>query len=206
MPILRKSISCPRHEMSMSEIVPFHLSDDCDRLRAKCHEIGDVALVIVDPLVSFLGSRKGRTLNTYNDMEVRQALAPLKELAEQLRVAVAAIRHYKKGASTNAMEAGGGSVAFAALVRVMVAALPDPDDETRYLLAVSKNNLVRKSERPALAYEIVPWAGDPDIGCIAWGSTVEMSANEILAAQAEADKGGKVAEAQAFLETFLADG
>ena len=71
--------------------------------------------MIVDPLVSFLGSRTGRTLNTYNDMEVRKALAPLKELAEQLRVAVAAIRHYRKGTGTNAMEAGGGSVAFAAL-------------------------------------------------------------------------------------------
>jgi putative DNA primase/helicase len=190
------------------DVVPFHLSDDCERLRLKCQEIGDVALVIVDPLVSFMGSRTGRTLNTYNDMEVRKALAPLKELAEQLRVAVAAIRHYRKGSGTDAMEAGGGSVAFAALVRVIIATLPDPEDGSRYLLAVAKNNLVKKSKRPALAYTIVPAATDPDIGCIAWGRTVERSANEILAAQVEADKNnsGKVAEAKQFLETFLAAG
>ena len=190
------------------DVVPFHLSDDCARLREQCQEVGDVALVVVDPLVSFMGSRTGRTLNTYNDMEVRKALAPLKDLAESLRVAVAAIRHYRKGSSTDAMEAGGGSVAFAALVRVIIAALPDPNDATTYLLAVAKNNLVKKSNRPALAYSIVPATADPDIGCIAWGATVDMSANEILAAQAEADKNnsGKVAEAKQFLETFLASG
>jgi RecA-family ATPase len=193
---------------SRGDVVPFHLSDDCTRLRDKCKAIGDVALVIVDPLVSFMGSRIGRTLNTYNDMEVRKALAPLKTLAEETRAAVAAIRHYRKGSGLDAMEAGGGSVAFAAWVRVMLAALPDPNDETTYLLAVAKNNLVKKSQRPALAYAIVPAATDPDIGCIAWGRTVDMSANEILAAQAEADKNnsGKVAVAKQFLETFLAGG
>ena len=190
------------------DVVPFHLSDDCARLREKCRTVGDVALVIVDPLVSFMGSRQGRTLNTYNDMEVRKALAPLKDLAESLRVAVAAIRHYRKGGVTDAMEAGGGSVAFAALVRVIIAALPDPFREGSYLLAVAKNNLVKKSQRPALAYSIVPADTDPDIGAIAWGAAVEMSANEVLAAQVEADKNssGKVADAKEFLEAFLASG
>ena len=48
---------------------------------------------------------------------------------------------------------------------------------------------------------------DPDIGRIAWGRAVEKSANEILAAQAEADKdGGKVAEACELLAAMLADG
>ena len=184
--------------------VPFHLSDDGERLLAKCQAV-NAMLVIVDPLVSFLGSRRGRGVNTGNDMEVRKALGPLKDLAERTRAAVVAIRHYRKGVGTNAMEAGGGSVAFAALVRVILAALPDPDAD-RYLLAVAKNNLVQKQKRPAFAYEIVPWESDEDIGRIAWGEVVDMSANEILAAQAEADKGGKVAEAKTFLLERLASG
>jgi hypothetical protein len=147
-------------------------------------------------------------------MEVRKALGPLKDLAEQLHASVAAIRHYRKGVGTDAMEAGGGSVGFAALVRVIVAALPDPEDDTKYLLAVAKNNLVAKNKRPALSYEIIPAADDPDIGCIAWGEKMEMSAGEILVAQALANKqaekekepAGKTGEAFAFLETFLADG
>lgn len=184
--------------------VPFHLSDDSKRLLAKCQDVNAV-LVVVDPLVSFLGSRRGHTVNTGNDMEVRKALGPLKDLAEHTRAAVVAIRHYRKGTAANAMEAGGGSVAFAALVRVILAALPDPEED-RYLLAVAKNNLVQKQKRPAFAYTIVPWECDEDIGRIAWGEVVNMSANEILIAQAEADKGGKKAEAQAFLEARLAEG
>lgn len=191
------------------EVVPFHLSDDGARLHLKCREVNAV-LVIVDPLVSFLGSRRGRVLNTNNDLEVRKALGPLKELAKQLRASVVAIRHYRKGNGTDAMEAGGGSVAFAALVRVILAALPDPDadDEGHYLLAVAKNNLVQKKQRPALAYEIVPSALDADIGCISWGRMVDMSAGEILVAQSEASKdtSGKAAEAKVFLEELLGGG
>lgn len=189
-------------------LVPFHMSDDCERLRAKCGQIGDVALIIVDPLVSFMGSRAGKTVNTNNDLEVRKALGPLKDMAEALNVAVAAIRHHRKGVTLNAMEAGGGSVAFAALVRVVIAALHHPDDDTKYMLAVAKNNLVKKSERPALEYEIVPSEYDSDIGRIRWGATVDMSADEILAAKLEASKqnSGKVGEAREFLLQFLADG
>ena len=186
---------------------PFHLSDDAGRLSDKCDEVGAV-LVVIDPLVSYLGSSKGRPLNPYNDMETRQALAPLKELAERTRASVVAIRHYRKNHGADALNAGGGSVAFTALVRVIIAALPDPDDPSRYLLAIAKNNLVEKSKRPALVYEIVPGDHDPEIGRIAWGGTVDMSANDILLAQADADKnaGGKVADALQFLEQLLAGG
>ena len=190
------------------EIVPFQLTDDCDRLRAKCEEVGAV-MVVVDPLVSYLGSRR-KTVNTYNDLEVRQALAPLRELASQTRAAVVAIRHYRKGAGTDAIEAGGGSIAFAALVRVIIAAIPDPEDEDgiRYLLAVAKNNLVKRSERPAFSYEIVPWDSDPDIGRITWGQMLDQSANEIFARSKEVESSskGKVGEAKEFLTKLLAGG
>jgi putative DNA primase/helicase len=190
-------------------LVPFHLSDDGDKLRWKVQEVG-ATLVIVDPLVSFLGSRRGKALNTNNDLEVRKSLGPLKELAEQTRAAVVAIRHHRKGVDTNAMEAGGGSIGFAALVRVIIAALPDPraQDDRHYVLAVAKNNLVAKFKRPAFGYEIVASDDDPDIGCIRWGDAVDMSANEVMRARAEGsrNKSGKAAEARAFLQEFLGSG
>jgi hypothetical protein len=190
-------------------VVPFHMSDDSERLRVECEKV-EAKFIIVDPLVSFMGSRKGRVLNTNNDLEVRKSLDPLQKLATRLQASVAAIRHYRKGNGTDALEAGGGSVGFAALVRVIIAALPDPmsRDNNDYLLAVAKNNLVAKNKRPAFAYRVVPWADDPDIGRIAWGKTVEMSANEILYKQVEKKKSdrGKAAQAAAFLEQFLASG
>jgi hypothetical protein len=91
-------------------------------------------------------------------------------------------------------------------VRVIIAALPDPDDETQYLLAVSKNNLVKASERPAIRYRIESSRMDADVPCITWGDMVAKSANAILADLAEAAKGRKVAEARMFLASFLASG
>jgi hypothetical protein len=193
------------------QVVPFHLSDDCERLEAQCKKFG-ATFIVVDPLVSFLGSRSGKTLDSYNDMQVRKSLGPLKELAEHTRASIAAIRHYKKRAGTDALEAGGGSVGFTALVRVMIAALPNPHDENSYLLAVAKNNLVRKDKRPAILYQIVPSTTNPDIGCVQWGEAVEMSASDILLEQAKVDReanktvSGRVAEATAFLEDFLVPG
>lgn len=190
------------------QIVPFHLSDDCDRLREKCREV-DALFVVVDPLVSYLGSRRGKTLNTGNDLEVRKALAPLKELAEQLDAVVVAIRHYRKGKGTDALEAGGGSIAFTALVRVILAALPDPNDANRYLFAVAKNNLVDRKKRPALAYQIASCEQDPDTSRIVWGDAIHMSAGEILEAAAEKAKDketGAGAKARAFLRECLVTG
>jgi hypothetical protein len=89
---------------------------------------------------------------------------------------------------------GGGSVGFTALVRVILAALPDPDDEsgTKFFFAVAKNNLVPRDRRPALRYEIVPSDFDKDIGRIAWGQKVDRSATEILQALATFDQSGKM--------------
>jgi hypothetical protein len=124
---------------------------------------------------------------------------------------VAAIRHYKKNAGTNAMLAGGGSIGFAALARVMIAALPNPqsEEEGSYFWAIAKNNLVRPEERAAILYRIVSSPKDDTIGCIEWGNLVEMSANDILEEQAKVErdekrsKNERVDKAITFLENYL---
>src|SRR6266550_798616 len=62
-------------------------------------------MVIVDPLFAFLG---GET-NTWNDANMRQALAPLQAVAERLSVALIVIRHWTKG-TKQAIYRGGGSI------------------------------------------------------------------------------------------------
>lgn len=190
------------------ELVPFHLSDDWERLRSRCREVG-ATLVMVDPLVAYLGSRRGRMVDTGNDMQVRKALLPLKEMAEDLRACAVAVRHHRKGRGTDAIEAGGGSIAFSALARVVLAALPDPEDPERYLFAVAKNNLVPRERRPAYAYRIVPSDRDATIGRIAWGEAVAASAGEILQAHADKDadrESPSAARARELLAELLASG
>jgi RecA-family ATPase len=179
-------------------LVPFHLSDDGERLARKVREV-DAALVILDPLVSFMGSRKGRRIDSYNDLDVRQSLQPLLDLKD---TAVVGIRHYKKGKGTDPLEAGAGSIGFTAVARVMLAALVDPDDPDRYLLVVSKNNLVPKKDRATISYQIVP-SDDPSIGRIAWGEVVQVTAADVLEAQAAPADSSRVSEAKTAAVTFL---
>ncbi|MEZ6069434.1 MAG: AAA family ATPase [Pirellulales bacterium] len=56
-------------------------------------DIGDVRLVVVDPIGSFLG---GRT-DAHRDNEVRSVLAPVNRLAERYGAAVVIVAHRRKG-------------------------------------------------------------------------------------------------------------
>lgn len=167
--------------------VPFSMGDDIQVLRSKVIEV-KAAFVIVDPLVSYLGSRTRKMVDTNNDMQVRKALMPLADLASQTGACVAAIRHYRKGRGTDAVEAGGGSIAFTAFSRVALACLADPREgkgPNDRLLAVAKNNLVARERRPALEYRLVPGERDPSVARVAWGSVVDLSAGEILTSHEE---------------------
>jgi hypothetical protein len=185
-------------------VVPFYLSDDGERLARKVREL-DAGRVFFDSLVSTMGTRTGRRVDSHNDLAVRQALRPLTDLG----CGVSAIRHFKKARGTDAANAGGGSVAFFAVARVVLAVVPDPNDPGRHLLAISKNNLVPSEDKVTLAYRIVPSDDDPKVPRISWEGVSEVTANDALEAMAEAEteaRGGARAEAKAFLSDALKDG
>jgi RecA-family ATPase len=69
----------------------FSVVDDLPRLAMALSEIGDAALVVIDPITAYLGAT-----DSHRNAEVRAALAPLAELAAQYRVAVLAISHLRK--------------------------------------------------------------------------------------------------------------
>jgi putative DNA primase/helicase len=69
----------------------FNLVTDLRLLRAKIEEIGNVVLVIIDPVSAYLGVGKvdGRSAT-----DVRGVLSPLKDMAEELHIAVIGIAHF----------------------------------------------------------------------------------------------------------------
>lgn len=186
---------------------PFHLTDDAAKLATHVRQ-QRAALVTIDPIVAYMGSRHGRSVDTNNDYATRQALLPLKTIAEETSAAVLAVRHYRKGRGIDAVEAGGGSVAFAAYARVLLAALEDPENDGGHLLAVAKNNNVPKSERPSVRYRIESWEKNPAVAQMVWGASVDLSASEVLRKLAERDvlhngRLSAVDEAVAFLTTLF---
>jgi len=135
------------------------------------------ALVVVDPVMAHLADH----VDTRSDQQVRRALLPLKEAAEQTDAAVLCVRHLNKTPGGNPLYRGGGSIAFIGLARAGLMVGPDPDDETRHVLASTKSNL---GPRPAsLAYRVV--ADADGVPSIRWEGTVSLTARDLLRQERE---------------------
>jgi putative DNA primase/helicase len=109
-----------------------------DPLAEMIEDIGDVRLVIIDPISAYCGSA-----DTHKTSDVRQALAPMQQLAADRDVAMLAISHLNKAAGGDPMSRITGSGAYVAVARAafLVAEDPSDDGKRRRILAPLKNNL-----------------------------------------------------------------
>src|SRR5262249_40337776 len=132
------------------KVSSFTLQQDLQALERLIDDIGDVVLVIIDPLTSYLGDRVDGHANTGSVVE------PLHEMADRKRVAVLTNGHFSKAGAANKSRASHrfiGSIAFVALPRIAFAVVVDPDDEDRRLVLHVKNNISKAA--PGLAYRLV---------------------------------------------------
>ena len=121
-------------------------------------------LLVIDPLMFFLGG------NSNGDQSVRQALIPLKELAERSNMAVLLIRHLNKSGNKHAMFRGSGSVGIIGTTRSGLLIGHDPEDPNMRVLCQYKNNLGPLA--PSLLFEpitvdgtvAIRWRGECDYG------------------------------------------
>jgi putative DNA primase/helicase len=117
----------------------FNLVTDLRLLHRAIARIGNVALVIIDPVSAYLGVGK---IDGRSATDVRGVLTPLKELAEELHIAVIGIAHFnKKDDVKSALLRVSDSIAYVAAARHVYAVLDDPDDKDRKLFVKAKNNL-----------------------------------------------------------------
>jgi hypothetical protein len=101
----------------------FRLPDDLDRLRAMSAEVDDVALVVIDPVSNHIGDR-----NSNSEGEVRDVIAPLNHLADELGCLIIGVRHPGKNRVSGAIAAILGSTAWVDTPRAVVMIAADPDD------------------------------------------------------------------------------
>lgn len=121
---------------------PVSLSELADEVSDKMTELGDVKLIIVDPIGTYTGSA-----NTDKDSEVRAALAPLSMLAKAHKCAVLLVMHLNKGPNKQGADPVDrilGSVGYVGLARSVLMVTRDPgyaDDNSseRLLLHVKAN-------------------------------------------------------------------
>lgn len=141
------------------------LPHDIPGLTAEIKE-HDVALIILDPLLSRLGA----DLDSHKDAEVRRALEPLTGAIEPLEAAAVGLIHVNKGNSTDPLTTLMGSRAFPAVARAVLFVMADPDDPETRLFGQPKNNLGR-SNLPTLTFTI----DSADLGGDGHGRTIRTS-------------------------------
>ncbi|MFI0000732.1 AAA family ATPase [Streptomyces globisporus] len=163
----------------------------------------DVALVVLDPLMSCMG--KG--IDTHRERDVRTALDPLAQMAERTGCVLLGIAHFGKGAGTDPSALITGSGAFKNVPRAVFGFARDDDNDCR-VMSQSKNSLGR-DDLPSLTYniataEVETKKGAAYVGRFVFTGEATRSVQEILAQGQEGDRGERD-EAGAWLVDYLTD-
>jgi hypothetical protein len=188
----------------------FFLGEDLDLLEKSIKDIGDVALITIDPITAFMGGR----MDSHKATEVRSQLGPLKDFAEKMNVAVSAITHPAKNAGPRAMDHFIGSQAFIAAARIGHVCVPEMiDGEKTGRILFTSVKYSASEQPPTLAYSIEGITVTDPINpyCelktshVVWeNGAVDMTADEAVRAASGKDKhGGRQSEVQAFLKDML---
>jgi AAA domain-containing protein len=180
----------------------FDIGADLDRLKEKIREIGDVRLLIIDPLTAYLGD-----VDSNKDAKVRGLLTPLAALAEEMRVAILAVMHLNKAAVMDAIYRVTGSVAFIAQARSAWAVVPDVQDSSRRLFLKLKANLA-PADIPGLAFIIAANEGGRPV--LTWSNeAVTVSLRDVMGGFSNTRRGpkpDKLEAAKALIARILSDG
>jgi hypothetical protein len=141
-------VSMVRTESGGSRML--NLAQDLAMLRRKIEEIGNISIVLIDPLSAYMGRTK--EVDTFRTTDVRNVLSPLAALAAELDVAIISIMHFnKKTDVNNVLLRVSDSGAFTAQSRHLYGVVSDPEDKARKLLVRGKNNLAPAGQK-SLAY------------------------------------------------------
>lgn len=186
------------------ERYPFDPARDVSALATQAALLGNVAMIVVDPLVSAVAG------DSHKNAEVRRGLAPLVDLAAKLGAALVGITHYSKGTvGRDPLERVTGSVAFGALARIVCGTVrqeSDDENEKRMMFARAKSNVGPDGGGFMYAVEQVEIDGGISTSRIVWGTAVEGTARELLAEAEQDGQHGEARDAAAWLRDELASG
>lgn len=168
------------------ELTP-SLDNDCQRLDAQIKAIGNVALVLIDPITNYLGSKK---MNL--EEEIRGGiLMPLADVAKNNDCTIVTIGHLnKRGAEAGVLQRLMGCAAFVGVARDVFIFGPDPDEEDKYAHTMSE---MRNKSAPQLKYRTeavqVAWDGkESEVIRVKWCGVSHADVDEVVTPPKQQDK------------------
>jgi hypothetical protein len=220
-----KKVKILEHVLIKGKEEPFLIARDLRIVEMICRDLGDVRLIILDPITAFMGS--GHGFDSHRASDVRAQLLPLKIHAEKLNVTFSALTHPTKNAAAHAViDNFIGSQAFIATARVghyCIEELGEEDERgfrrpTGRVLFAHARRPSHSAPMPTLAFrqEIIPIGFDPDTGKaievprLVWDADpVDLTADEALALNKPKYGDGRKQRGQPvrdFLSTILESG
>lgn len=179
--------------------VTLSLPDDTELLT---QEIGnhDVALVVIDPLMSTMGAG----LDTNGTRDVRTALEPLAAMADRTGASVVAIAHFNKATGLDSLSRISGSGAFKDVARAVMVFATAGDER----VFTQPKNSVGRSDLPSLNYEIRQAVVDTPTGktstaVFRFTGIAERSVDDVL--DDERGRGRRKSQVMTFLVDYLTE-
>lgn len=183
-----------------------NLTSDLDILQQTIQKIGNVVLIIIDPITDYAGMYKEN-----KNADIRAYLHELKKFAEGQKLAIIGLSHLNKDSQKAAGHRTLGSVAWTAYPRAAWLLEFDPADPERRCLMKQKCNeavkplniafrlrgvMVRMDDGKDYSYPVCDFEAKP----------ISMTADEALNPDTRRMKQTKIAEAKEWLQEFLASG
>ena len=186
----------------------FDPAKDMAELSNAIERIGDVRLVIIDPIAMVA------TKDSHRNAETRRDLQPVADLCRTTGAAVLGIHHLAKGTGgREPQERLIGSIAFAAMPRVVMIAMKLPPEDQgaieRRVLMRAKSNIGPDDGGFAYTLSQIELEGHPGVfgSRVVWGAPIEGTAREVLAeAEEMEEERSPREEAVEFLKSLLVNG
>jgi len=176
----------------------FTLQTDLDLLSRAVQAAGNVRLVVVDALTSYMGR-----VENNDTTDIRAVLDRVSEWAADHGVAIWGITHPPKAAQKNAIRQ---FTAYVAAARLALLAIAEPDTDRKLLLS-AKNNIGPKPQGRGyrIATKEIGPSGFITAPYIQWDDApVDYTADQAIAASSS--RNSSLKEAKDFLSKCLADG
>jgi AAA domain len=128
---------------------PLLLPRDIPALREAALDVGDVGLIVLDPIASYVRG------DTHAEDPVRFAIDPLNGLADELSCLLIGVRHFKKDTSGGALDSITGAGAWRDVPRAVLGVAADDEVENVFHIIVAAANRSARGQGRKFRIELV---------------------------------------------------